>query len=131
MDVHGRCLCGGVRYRATAPPHAVHFCHCSMCRQATGGPFAVLAWFDRGALSWLGTNPKVRRSSRIAERGFCAVCGTPLFLSYDHRADVAALVGTLERPEDFPPTYHYGVEARLAWADCGSSLPGRRTEQVL
>jgi hypothetical protein len=42
LRLSGGCLCGAVRYRVKAAPR-VHYCHCDMCRRATGSAFAVLA----------------------------------------------------------------------------------------
>lgn len=80
-EIAGGCLCGIVRYRLTNTPR-VHYCHCDMCRRATGSAFAVLAWTPVDALFWTSGRPKYRRSSPLAERGFCENCGTPLTLTY-------------------------------------------------
>ena len=100
-----------------------------MCRRATGGPFAVLAWFRRTNLLWTTHPPAMRRSSPIAERGFCPECGTPLLLSYDGRGDIALTVGSLEEPASWAPVSHYSVEGRLPWADCGKGLPEADTKE--
>ena len=64
-DVLGGCLCGAVRYEVRQIAR-VHYCHCGMCRRATGSAFAVLAWvpaddvtLTRGTPTWsrsTGTN---------------------------------------------------------------------------
>jgi hypothetical protein len=102
-----------------------------MCRRATGAPFAVLAWFDRDKVKWISGRPALRRSSAIAMRGFCRHCGTPLLLQYDGSKELALMVCAFDKPEEFVPDYHYGVESRLPWIDCGQGLPERHTEQVL
>lgn len=43
LPLSSGCLCGAVRYTVNAAPR-VHYCHCDMCRRATGSAFAVLAW---------------------------------------------------------------------------------------
>ena len=128
----GGCLCGRVRYRAAGPPE-VHWCHCSMCRRATGSAAAVLAWVEAAGLDWTGeARPAERRSSPLARRGFCAACGTPMTLAYDagpEAGKVALHAGTLDEPERWPPRHHYGVEGRLGWMDAGPGLPERETEE--
>lgn len=47
----GRCLCGQVRYRMTAPPMRVTVCHCRFCQRATGGAYMVEPIFDAAALT--------------------------------------------------------------------------------
>jgi hypothetical protein len=97
-----------------------------MCRRATGGPFAVLVWLPEQSISW--NKPATsRRSSPIAERGFCDRCGTPLFLKYDGESDIALLLGAFDQADALIPTYHYGVEGRLSWVDIGHGLPENMT----
>ncbi|MDG4881943.1 GFA family protein [Mesorhizobium sp. WSM4884] len=128
-EIAGGCLCGIVRYRVTNTP-PVHYCHCEMCRRATGSAFAVLAWKPVDALFWTSGRRKYRRSSPLAERGFCENCGTPLTLAYDANQDELALhAGTLDAPERFEPRYNYGASQRLGWVRCGIGLPNRNTEE--
>lgn len=88
-DWTGGCLCGKRRYRFRGPPSTAGYCHCSMCRRATGGPFAFLVRVDEAALEWTASRPAVYRSSPIAERGFCPDCGSPLFLAMTTTAGYA------------------------------------------
>jgi hypothetical protein len=106
----------------------VHFCHCGMCRRASGGPFATLVWLQQDGVLW-EQPPTFRRSSAIAQRGFCAQCGTPLCLKYDESAEIAILVGAFDEADDLVPAYHYGVEGRLSWVDIGGGLPEQNTEE--
>jgi len=99
-----------------------------MCRRATGAAFATLVWVRRGAVSWQG-GPARYRASEIASRGFCERCGTSLFLDYDGSAELALLLGAMDRPERFVPSHHYGIEARLPWVDLQQDLPGKPTDE--
>jgi hypothetical protein len=125
----GRCLCGAVRWSSEAVPKTVHHCHCTMCRRWTGAAFATLVWFARRDVHWTGDPPHCFRSSPIALRRHCGRCGTALALAYDARDDIAMAAGTLDHPEQVLPTHHYGIEARLPWADVGATLPGRSTKE--
>ena len=72
----GQCLCGAVRF-AAEPMGWLNGCHCTECQRWGGGPFMAvpckLASFE-GPVSRY-------RSSDVAERGFCATCGTHLFFN--------------------------------------------------
>ena len=132
-ELEGGCVCGAMRYVLRAAPR-VHYCHCSMCRRSTGSAFAVLAWVRWDEVGWHGDTLMPYRSSPIAIRSFCRECGTSLTLHYGGREDgtgeeVAFHVGTLDHPERVSPTYHYGVEARLPWIDCGADLPEQQTKE--
>jgi hypothetical protein len=124
----GRCLCGNVQFEAEGPPIDVHYCHCSMCRRATGSAFAVLAWFKKGDVLWTRGSPKTLPSSSVARRGFCADCGTPLLLHYDRDDRLALMAGCFERADLLIPTHHYGIEGRLPWVDIGRELTGCETD---
>lgn len=126
----GGCLCGHVRYCATGAPLRPHYCHCRMCQQATGGPFAALVGFDRGTVEWTGAEPKRYRSSPIAQRGFCGECGTPLTYERDGAAHVSVTIASLDRPDLIRPNAHWGIESRLPWPPVDDGLPTERTADV-
>ncbi|WP_407866446.1 GFA family protein [Phyllobacterium phragmitis] len=128
-DWTGGCLCGKRRYRFARPPSTSGYCHCSMCRRATGGPFAVLVRVDEDDLEWLSEPPATFRSSPIAKRGFCPDCGTPLFLRYDDDDRIRLTAGSLDHPERITPSYNYGIESRLPWVCYDDDLPGQPTQE--
>ena len=124
----GGCLCGAVRYRLTAPPPGASYCHCRMCQKATGGPFAVFA--DMKAVTFRVTKGTlaVYPSSRAAERGFCADCGSPLTFRYLDSTWISVTIGSLDDPDAVRPTEHAGIESQLAWVHVDDGLPRSETE---
>jgi hypothetical protein len=126
-NLTGRCLCGAVAFHVTGEPRDVHHCHCSMCRRATGAAFATLVWVQHGDVCWQG-QPARYRASPIATRGFCARCGTSLYLDYDGNEQIALLLGAFDRPDLLVPTHHYGIESKLPWVDLQRQLPGKPTD---
>ena len=120
----GGCQCGAVRYRVTQPLGTAGICHCRMCQRAAGNVFAPLVT-ARG-VEWDG-QPARWASSDIAERGFCARCGTPLFLADIGSHEVELMIGTLDDPAAAPPDHHYGIESRVAWLKLADGLPGYET----
>lgn len=74
--IEGHCLCGAVTIRAESAPGWVGVCHCRMCQRWSGGVFAC---FPAGGVTVEG--PVTRHaSSGFAERAFCAVCGSHLWM---------------------------------------------------
>lgn len=125
--MRGGCSCRRITFVSTAPPADVSWCHCGMCRRATGAAAAVLVWVAREAVVWSGA-PSRHRTSTVAERGFCGRCGTPLYLQYDRSGEVALMLGAFDEPAALAPTHHVGVESMLPWNDCGAGLPRRATD---
>ena len=64
--------------------------------------------FTRGA-------PAKFSSSEIAERGFCAACGTPLTYQMKGRKRISVTIGSLDDPAAFAPDEQFGIEAQAAW----------------
>ena len=60
------------------------------------------------------------------ERGFCPECGTPLVMRDSE--SIGVLVGSLDHPEDFPPTSHSGIESQVPWLKIADGLPRWKTE---
>jgi hypothetical protein len=128
----GGCQCGAVRYMLTARPKGSSICHCRMCQKAGGAPFMAFTGsvrqehfiFTRGVAA-------IYRSSEIAERGFCAVCGTPLTYHLIGRDRISVTIGSLDRPAEVPPTEQLGVESALPWFAGLAALPASRSEDWL
>jgi len=126
----GGCLCGAVRYRATAMLRA-ELCHCRMCQKASGAP--VVAWLTvpGDAFAFTEGEPIGFRSSPHAVRHFCGACGSPLtFREPAKSAEIDVNLATLDRPEAIAPQYHIHTASRMPWLDIADDLPrhkGSRT----
>ncbi|KAG5298206.1 glutathione-dependent formaldehyde-activating protein superfamily domain-containing protein [Histoplasma ohiense] len=112
----GSCLCSKTSFTSTKLPLCLTHCHCIPCRKLSGGPFTTWADFPSNAISWtppaaattapIATSttsstsgnpeapacgngmPTLRRSSKIATRGFCESCGSTVSMQYDMDPDV-------------------------------------------
>ncbi|MCB5203362.1 GFA family protein [Neorhizobium sp. T786] len=119
----GGCQCGAVRYSATGEIGLPHICHCRMCQKAAGNyfmPFGGVKYEDfaltRGEPTWF-------QSSDSARRGFCAICGTPLFYDggHDH---ISITLGSLDEPESVKPHLQANPARKMAWFGELDMLPG-------
>lgn len=126
-SIEGGCLCGAVRYRATAAPLNSMMCHCNSCRRAAGAP--VVAWitFPSDAFTFTNGTPNRYASSAGVVRTFCPGCGTPLTYVHQGRpGDVDVTTASLDHPDRFPPTWHGWLEDTLPWLRFGDDLPTHR-----
>ena len=89
------------------------------------------AMFRSAAFRFTQGEPKFYLSSALVERGFCANCGTQLCDRYLKGVDdMFATMGSLDHPEDWPPTEHIGIESRVPWLTIDDDLPRTRTEEA-
>ena len=79
-NVFGHCLCGAVRVTARGLSDEISACHCEMCTRWSGG---IQMGIEVPADGLVVEGPvKVHRSSEIAERAWCDVCGSALWFRY-------------------------------------------------
>jgi len=119
----GGCLCGQVRWQASAPPANVRTCHCRLCQRATGAPFFARAIFLEGVFEWSGEVARWPTSPRI-DRLSCARCGTPMFAEpKDPPLRIGVALATLDDPHALRPEAHIWTSAKLAWLTLDDGLP--------
>lgn len=123
----GGCLCGRVRYEATPDHRNGYYCHCRMCQLALGNTRAAFINLRKAEVRWL-TEPSYYGSSKIAHRGFCSHCGTPLSFDYLDSERIDLTVGSLDDPAAVKPTTHFAVETRIAAWHADDGLPGERLD---
>ena len=125
----GGCQCGAIRFALSAAPTRVSLCHCRMCQKATGAPFASLADIPGENFAWTRGTPSSFKSSSIAERDFCAACGTPLSYRKIDGDNIEIMTGAFDRPDRMVPTLQFGTESRLGWIGNIAHLPSKTTMQ--
>ena len=125
----GGCQCGAIRFALKAAPIRISICHCRMCQKASGAPFASFADIRKEDFIWTRGTPAFFRSSTIAERDFCAKCGTPLSFRRVDGDRIEIMTGSFDRPDRVVPIRQYGTESRLGWVVGISNLPSQTTQQ--
>jgi hypothetical protein len=126
----GGCACGAKRFTAEIEDDPrPYLCHCRMCQRASGNVSLAMLNVKQAGVSW-SEEPDWYRSSPIAERPFCATCGTSLgfrFLEGSEWMDLT--VAAFDDPSGFKPTSHFGAESmHRAWLNT-EGLPEQRTDQ--
>ena len=127
-NMSGGCACGRIRFDARVASDDAYLCHCRMCQRASGNVSLAMVGIEQSAVSW-SREPDWYRSSPIAERPFCAACGTSLgfrYLEGTTRMDLT--VAAFDDASRFRPTAHFGAESiHEAWLDT-STLPRTRAD---
>ena len=116
--ITGGCYCGEVRFSAASDVRVVANCHCANCRRAAGAQAVAWIIVKRSQFQFVKGTPRRYQTDTGAWRTFCADCGTSLTYETDRRPDeIDITAGSLDHPEDFPPTKDVYPEERLPWVD--------------
>jgi hypothetical protein len=114
---NGRCLCGAVRLQARGEPRFIANCHCESCRRAASAPSFVWAGFFDQQVSITGDSLATFVSSPGVTRGFCNLCGSPLFYRGERWAGETHLaVCAFDAAAEMAPTMDYLQEEKLPWS---------------
>jgi len=125
----GSCHCGAVAFLAEGPLREVIACHCGQCRAwsghfwaATSVPLDRFRLTETRGLAWF-------RSSDMAERGFCRICGASLFWKPDREYRISFSPAALEGPSGLHVAHHWHREdAGDYYSPDGSPPPAARAD---
>jgi hypothetical protein len=119
----GSCLCGGVRFVATAPLRAVLACHCRECRKQSGHFVAMTSVpLDRFELL-AGDSLAWYRASAAAERGFCRACGSTLFWKPADEPRISIAAGAFDGPIGVTVERHIHCAEKGDYYEIADGLP--------
>lgn len=132
MTAMGGCLCGAVRFEVTAAPSSVDYCHCRMCQRVSGSVVTSWAEFKEEEFRCTQGQIKYYQSSRYAERGFCANCGSSLVARSLAGGKVVVMTGSFDHPGEFrPDNAHCGIESQVPWLKIDDDLPRKTTVEAM
>ncbi|MGR3660216.1 MAG: GFA family protein [Paracoccaceae bacterium] len=131
MHLHGSCHCKAVSFSVrSAHPYPYNICYCEICRKTAGsGGFAINLKADFSSLTIEGaenirsysaeiTDPESgKTSTSLAERKFCGICGSALWL-WDPRwpDQVHPQAGAIDSPLPVPPERtHLMLGSKAGW----------------
>jgi hypothetical protein len=129
MAFEGGCLCGAIRYAASAEPVLVIHCHCRFCQRATGAAYSVEPTFDRSAFAVTAGKPETytqtsEGSGKQVTINFCATCGTKLFLDVQRFPSVCVVYGgTFDDPNWFDRSPKINQHIFVDFAQKGTVIP--------
>ncbi len=118
--IRGSCLCGAVNFTVDGPLRPVIACHCRQCRK-TSGNFVAATSAPRDCVSIDG---KVAwyRSSESARRGFCGICGSPLFWD-GPGVNLSIFAGALDEASGTTLAGHIFCADKGDWYGISDGLP--------
>jgi len=122
----GRCLCGTVRFELHGKLGLLAYCHCSMCRRASGSAFGANAPVPSQTLKWLAGREAIAEyeSSPGKFRAFCTKCGSPIYSRRKAQPDSFRIrLVTLDGDPERRALAHFWVSSKAAWFDIADDLP--------
>jgi hypothetical protein len=127
VNITGGCLCGAVRYVATAEPLVVRACWCRVCQHFAAGNATINLAFPADAVTLSGELrdfPSVADSGSHMHRRFCPRCGVHVTSAADERPHLLIIrAGTLDDPGRFAPQAQIWTSAAPPWARLDPALP--------
>jgi hypothetical protein len=127
-ELHGACLCGGVRFEVDAAPDSLRLCHCTSCKKLSGGAGTVNFGVPPSAIHIVEGEELLQSFTPDggSAKTFCRNCGANLFgggWPDSERASVR--VPNIEEPLEAKVGAHLFVRSLAPW----ESLPDDGAER--
>ena len=104
----GGCACGAIRYDIAGEPLAMNDCQCRDCQRKSGTGHGSYLTFPRAGVTLSGQGTHwdiVGDSGNVKTRGFCPVCGSPVYLTFAAMPEVFTVhAASLDDPGRYQPT---------------------------
>lgn len=122
----GSCLCGNLRFEASAEPLFQGFCQCLDCRKVAGGHYPAIG-LPSQAVKVTGESRRYGKpgdSGKMIYRNFCPTCGSMVFDHGDAMPGITIVnAALLENPEAFKPQSVVYARSALSWDHIDPRLP--------
>src|SRR6185312_8707468 len=101
----------------------VVYCHCTQCRKQSGHFFAATNVSDADLEISGSENITWYRSSKVARRGFCRLCGSILFWKHDELDTTSVMAGAFDTPSGLVGESHIFVADKGDYYAIDDGLP--------
>ncbi len=127
----GGCLCGAVRYEASAAPVATGHCQCIDCRKSSGSGHCSHMGLPEEAVSVTGETTVYERpadSGNVVGWAFCPICGAAVFsVNSGMKGLIFLRASSLDDPEVFKPQMVVYTKRAASWDHIDPALPAFET----
>jgi hypothetical protein len=118
VPLEGRCLCGAVSFRVTAPFQTAGYCHCKRCQRRSGTTSTLNARVAAESFEIVEGAEAIRtwRPPAGQPKSFCMHCGGHLFSGDPERGPLVGVrLGAMDGDPGIRPQWHQWVSSAPEW----------------
>lgn len=127
VNITGGCLCGSIRYVATAKPIVTRACWCKLCQSLASGNATINLAFLKSSITiegQLNDYQSVADDGNKMHRKFCPNCGTHVTSEAEERPNIIVIrAGTLDDTEQVKVEGIIWTSEAPSWATLDPDLP--------
>ena len=121
--IKGECNCGCVAFEVSAPVEDIYFCHCSICRKATGVNGIAVIVVENQFFVWKKGQANIstwKKPDADWQTWFCKTCGSVLPGENDPERMFVPAGLIIEGGEQLKVKHHIFVDSKASWDEiCG------------
>ena len=120
----GACNCGAVAFEIDSDPSDIYFCHCSICRRATGSNGIAVVVVDNDAFRWTRGEEQIatwKKPDADWQFWFCRTCGSSLPGANDPSRMFVPAGLIAEGGEALRVLHHIWVDSKASWDEIGDA----------
>ena len=117
------CLCEGVKIKVKGKLRHVINCHCSQCMKTHGNYAAYTACLEDDIIFINKKTLKWFKSSNIAKRGFCSICGASIFYKILKSDSISIAAGMFRNPTKLKTHSNIFTKRKLDYYKLDSRIP--------
>ena len=122
----GRCLCGSIQFELHGGITDPIYCHCSLCRKASGSAFATNGYVNKSDLKLNDAKGTLTyyESSEGKRKYFCSTCGVPIYSLNSAKPDKLRIrLGVIDSDIVERPISHNFISSKGNWEELDIDLP--------
>lgn len=123
--ITGSCVCQAVKFSVEDQFLYAGYCHCSLCRKASGAAGTAIGGIQADKFRVLSGQAQIKRFVRSAESVtcFCTNCGSTLFGEKPASGLIHVRYGALDSSPSLRPQAHMHVASKPDWYEITDALP--------
>lgn len=123
--IHGKCLCGAVKYEISGEMGPITHCHCPSCQKAHATAFSSVSSVQPDDMKFTAGKAllKFYESSPGKKRYFCSNCGSQIYAKREDQKHYILRMGTVDGDPGIRPAQHIFTRYRAPWYNIHDDIP--------